>query len=152
MKVSIRSRGFSRVVCLCALLAFASGAAAGELQYFRPAGSKAPYAAAVKAGDTVYVSGQLGAGADGKLPADFETQARNTMANVATALKSAGLGMDDVSHCTAMITDMSNWATFNSVYVAAFKPDHLPARSAMAVSALPMGALVEVDCKAYAGK
>jgi reactive intermediate/imine deaminase len=153
MKLSVFSRrSLSRVLCPCALLAVTAGASAAELQYFRPAGSKAPYAAAVKAGDTVYVSGQLGAGADGKLPADFETQARNTMANVAAALKSAGLGTDDVSHCTAMITDMQNWAAFNSVYVAAFKPERLPARSAMAVSALPMGALLEVDCKAYAGK
>ncbi|MET0289368.1 MAG: RidA family protein [Pseudoxanthomonas sp.] len=153
MKLSVFSwRSFSRVLCLGALLAVTAGASAAELQYFRPAGSKAPYAAAVKAGETVYVSGQLGAGADGKLPADFETQARNTMANVATALKSAGVSVDDVAQCTVMITDMANWAAFNTIYVAAFKPERLPARSAMAVSALPMGALLEVDCKAYAGK
>ncbi|WDS34601.1 RidA family protein [Pseudoxanthomonas sp.] len=146
------SRAILHAVSLLSLSGAASLASAADLQYFSPAGSKAPYSAAVRAGDTVYVSGQLGVGADGKLPDDFDAQASNTMANVGTALGRAGLSLDDVSQCTVMIVDMAHWAAFNKIYSAAFKPDKLPARSAMAVTALPMGALLEVDCKAYAGK
>ncbi|WP_165421891.1 RidA family protein [Pseudoxanthomonas winnipegensis] len=142
------------LLCSTALLTlsvFAAVAPAADLEYFIPAGSKAPYAAAVRAGDTVYVSGQLGVDAEGKLPDAFDAQARNTMANVAKALQRAGRSMDDVARCTVMITDMANWSTFNAIYTAAFKPERLPARSAMAVSALPMKALLEMDCTAYAG-
>jgi reactive intermediate/imine deaminase len=146
------SRSILHAAGLLSLFAVACAASAADLQYFSPAGSKAPYAAAVRAGDTVYVSGQLGVGADGKLPEAFETQASNTMANVGTALARAGLSMDDVAQCTVMIVDMAHWASFNKIYVAAFKPDKLPARSAMAVTALPMNAALEVDCKAYGGK
>ncbi|SEL44805.1 reactive intermediate/imine deaminase [Pseudoxanthomonas sp. GM95] len=145
------SRSILRAAGLLSLCVVATAASAADLQYFSPAGSKAPYSAAVRAGDTLYVSGQLGVGADGKLPEDFDTQASNTMANVGTALGRAGLSMDDVAQCTVMIVDMAHWAAFNKAYTAAFKPEKLPARSAMAVTALPMGALLEVDCKAYAG-
>ncbi len=145
------SRFILRTACLLSLSGTACLASAADLQYFRPAGSKAPYAVAVRAADTVYVSGQLGVGADGKLPEDFDTQASNVMNNVASALHSAGLSMDAVAQCTVMIVDMAHWASFNKIYVAAFKPDRLPARSAMAVTALPMNAALEVDCKAYAG-
>ncbi len=147
----MKSHRFSlRVLGFGCLLGVALSAQAADLEYHRPAGSKAPYAAAVRAGDTVYVSGQLGVGADGKLPADFATQASNTMANVAKVLGTAGASMDQVTQCTVMIADMKDWAEFNKLYVAAFKPDHLPARSAMAVSALPMQAALEVGCTAYA--
>lgn len=136
---------------LLTLSLFAHAAPAADLEYFSPPSSKAPYSAAVRAGDTVYVSGQLGVDAEGKLPEDFDAQARNTLANVAKALQRAGRSMDDVARCTVMITDMANWSAFNAIYSGAFKPDRLPARSAMAVSALPMKALLEVDCTAYAG-
>lgn len=144
------SRYCLRSAGLLALSLMANAATAADLQYFSPAGSKAPYSAAVRAGDTVYVSGQLGLGADGKLPEDFDSQARNVMANVAKTLQGAGRSMDDVARCTVMITDMAHWSAFNAIYVSAFKPDRLPARSAMAVSALPMQALLEVDCIADA--
>lgn len=146
------SRSILRAACLLGLAGVAMLARAGDLQYFSPAGSKAPYSAAVRAGDTVYVSGQLGVDADGKLPQDFQAQASNVMANVGTALQRAGVSMDDVAQCTVMIVDMANWAAFNKVYTAAFKPDKLPARSAMAVTALPMQAALEVDCKAYSAR
>lgn len=146
------SRSILRAAGLLSLSAFACVASAADLQYFSPAGSKAPYSAAVRAGGTVYVSGQLGVGADGKLPEDFDTQASNVMVNVGAALQRAGLSMDDVAQCMVMIVDMQHWAAFNRIYSAAFKPDKLPARSAMVVTALPMNAALEVDCKAYAGK
>ena len=49
-----------------------------------------------------------------------------------------------------MLADMSNWAEFNSVYVRYFKPGRMPARSAFGASGLALGALVEVECCAYA--
>lgn len=139
-----------RLLCICALLSPAvmasAVAATPELQYYRDAGSKAPYSPAVRIGQTVYVSGQLGVGADGKLVQGFEAQTRQAMDNVAAALKRVGLGMDDVGRCTAMITDTTQWSQFNAIYTSYFKPERLPARSAFGATGLPMGAAVEIDC------
>ncbi|MGZ2412920.1 enamine deaminase RidA (YjgF/YER057c/UK114 family) [Sphingomonas sp. F9_3S_D5_B_2] len=50
-----------------------------------------------------------------------------------------------------MLSDMANWPAFNKVYVTYFAPGHLPARSALGVNGLALGAMVEVECQAYAG-
>src|SRR5687767_2040155 len=68
-------------------------------------GQRLPFSNAVRAGDTVYLSGALGIGADGKLPAGIEAQARQTMDNIGATLKSAGLGWGDVVKCTVMLDD-----------------------------------------------
>ena len=133
----------------------ASAATAAPIQYFpAPAvqGRPAPFSSAVRAGDTVYLSGQIGIGADGKLPAGIEAQTRLAMNNVGAVLKRAGLGWGDVVHCTAMLSDMGNWPAFNSVYVTYFPAGKLPARSAIGANGLALGALLEVECQAYAGK
>ena len=75
-----------------------------------------PFSSAVRAGDTVYLSGALGIGPDGKLPAGIEAQARQTMDNIGGVLKSAGLGWGDVVKCTVMLDNMADWPAFNLVY------------------------------------
>ena len=72
------------------------------------------------------------------------------MENIGAVLAENGLSFDDVFKCTIMLADMSNWAEFNSVYVRYFKPGRMPARSAFGASGLALGALVEVECCAYA--
>ena len=115
-------------------------------------GQRLPFSNAVRAGDTVYLSGALGVGADGKLPAGMEAQARQTMDNIAATLKSAGLGWGDVVKCTVMLDNMSDWPAFNGVYRTYFPDGKFPARSAFGADGLALGALVEVECIAYAGK
>jgi 2-iminobutanoate/2-iminopropanoate deaminase len=120
------------------------------LEYFKRPGSPAPFSAAVRVGDVLYLSGQIGASReDGTVPPDIESQTRLVMANMQDALTLAGASLDDVFKCTVMLADMSQWARFNAVYVKYFKPDRLPARSAFGASGLALGAGVELECMAY---
>ena len=131
------------------------------LQYYPPSGPAAeaaraggftlPFSAAVRVGDILYLSGQIGAGPDGSLPDGIEAQARQVMANVGAVLAQAGLGFVDVFHCLVMLADMSEWGAFNRVYLEHFDAGRLPARSAFAASGLALGARVEIECKAWAG-
>ena len=115
-------------------------------------GQPLPFSEAVRVGDILYLSGQLGRAPDGKLPDGIEAQTRQTLDNIGATLKSAGLGYGDVFHCTAMLSDMANWPAFNKVYVTYFPEGKRPARSAFGTSGLALGALVELECQAYAGK
>lgn len=111
----------------------------------------APYASAVRVGDMLYLSGQTG-DVDGELKAGFEAQARQSMENIGAVLQERGLSYADLVKCTVMLADMKNWPVFNSIYVPYFQPGRLPARSAIGANGLAQGALVEVECWAYAGK
>lgn len=128
-------------------MSFTSRAADGLTHYIEP-GSKLPFSSAVKAGRSVYLSGQIGLSATE--PNDFSSQARRAMDHVAAEAKLAGLSMDDVAQCLVMIKDMSNWPAFNRIYAGYFSAGHYPARSALGATALAMGAAVEVQCTAYA--
>lgn len=114
-------------------------------------GQRLPFSSAVRAGDTVYLSGALGIGPDGKLADGMDAQAKLAMENLGTALKSAGLGWGDVVKCTVMLDNMADWPAFNKVYVTYFPEGKFPARSAFGADGLALGALVEVECIAYAG-
>lgn len=111
-----------------------------------------PFSEAVRVGDVLYLSGQLGIGADGKLPAGIEAQTKQTLDNIGATLKRAGLGYEDVFHCTVMLSDMANWPAMNKVYVTYFPEGKRPARSAFGANGLALGALIELECEAYAGK
>jgi len=115
-------------------------------------GQALPFSEAVRVGDTLYLSGQLGRGPDGKLPEGIEAQTKQTLDNIGATLKLAGLGYADVFHCTAMLSDMANWPAFNKVYVSYFPEGKRPARSAFGANGLALGALIELECQAYAGK
>lgn len=115
-------------------------------------GQRLPFSTAVRAGNFVYLSGEIGRRADGTLPDGIEAQARQTMDNIGAALKEAGLGWGDVVKCTVMLDDMADWPAFNQVYVTYFPDGQFPARSAFGADGLALGALVEVECIAYAGK
>ena len=115
-------------------------------------GQPLPFSEAVRVGDVLYLSGQLGRGADGKLPEGIEAQTRQTLDNIGATLKLAGLTHADVFHCTAMLSDMKLWPDFNKAYVTYFPEGKRPARSAFGTSGLALGALIELECQAYAGK
>ena len=116
----------------------------------RAGGFRLPFSSAVRVGDILYLSGVIGTGGDGTLPAGVEAQARQTMDHIGAMLKRAGRSFDDVFKCTVMIDDMKQWQAFNQVYTTYFKPDRLPARSAFGADGLALGALVEVECLAHA--
>src|SRR3954462_3009218 len=118
----------------------------------RPDGSAPPFSSAVRVGDVLYLSGQLGIGPDGKLPDGIEAQTKQALDNIGAVLKRAGVGYGDVFHCTAFLSDMQNWPAFNTVYVPYFPAGKLPARSAFGANGLALGALLELECQAYAGK
>lgn len=117
-----------------------------------PNGQSLPFSAAVRVGDVLYLSGQIGIGPDGKLPDGIEAQTKQAMDNIGSVLKGTGLNYGDVFHCTAFLNDMKNWPAFNKVYVPYFPAGKLPARSAFGANGLARGALLEVECQAYAGK
>jgi len=131
------------------------------LQHFPPSGAAAeaaraggfvlPFSSAVRAGDVLYLSGQIGALPDGSLPEGIEAQSRQAMANVGAVLETAGLGFDDVFHCLVMLADMAEWGAFNRIYLEHFQAGRLPARSAFAAAGLALGARVEIECQAWAG-
>ena len=106
-----------------------------------------PYSQAVDAKTLVFVSGQLGLDpAKGDFAgATVEEQAEQALKNLEAILAEAGLGLDGVVKTTVFLTDMADFAIVNQVYAAHFTGPILPARSAVQVSALPKGGLVEIE-------
>jgi reactive intermediate/imine deaminase len=119
------------------------------LEFYSRPGSRAPFSPAVRAGDFIYTSGQIGVMPDGTVPSEMKTQAKLAMDHVGAALGLAGARFEDAVHCTVMLADMTQWPAFNEVYVTYFKRGRLPARSAVGASGLALGAGVEVECTAY---
>ena len=115
-------------------------------------GQALPFSDAVRVGDVLYLSGQIGIGPDGKLPDGIEAQTKLAMDNVGAILKRAGLGYERIFHCTAFLADMKDWPAFNRVYVGYFPGGQMPARSAFGANGLALGARLEIECQAYAGK
>ena len=116
-------------------------------------GTPAPFSKAVRVGDILYLSGVIGRSAEGKVPEGIEAQTKAAMDDIGATLKAAGLGYADIFHCTVFLSDMKTWPAFNKVYVGYFPARQLPARSALGVSALARpGALMEIECQAYAGR
>ena len=111
-----------------------------------------PYSPAVRAGPWLVCSGQVGIepGPDGPVLAEgFEAQTRRAIANVADVLAGHGLAWRHVVKTTVFLTDMAEYPVFNEIYVEALGT-HRPARSLVAVAALPLGAEVEIEAWAYA--
>lgn len=106
-----------------------------------------PFSESVRAGDLLFLSGQVGvAPATGELvDGGIRAESRQTMENIRTALGRRGLGMGDVVKCTVMLADIAEWPAFNEVYRTFFDEPY-PARSAFAASGLALGARVEVEC------
>jgi 2-iminobutanoate/2-iminopropanoate deaminase len=108
-------------------------------------GAIGPYSQAIRSGDMVFCSGQLGIEpVSGELVEGVEAQAERALRNLQSVLDAAGLGFDDVVKTTIFLTDMGDFAAVNAVY-APFMPDPPPARSTVQVAALPKGGLVEIE-------
>jgi 2-iminobutanoate/2-iminopropanoate deaminase len=106
-----------------------------------------PYTPAVRAGDWIIVSGQLGM-SDGVLADGVAAQTALAITNLAARLAELGAELTDVAKTLCFLTDMATFAEFNEAYVAGFG-SHRPARSTIGVAALPAGAAVEIEAWAY---
>lgn len=111
-----------------------------------------PYSQAIEVNGFVYASGQLPIDpATGAFPeGGVKEQTRQSLLNVKAILEEAGLAMSNVVKTTVYLADMGDFATMNEVY-SQFFAQPFPARSAIAVKALPKGALVEVEVVAARG-
>jgi reactive intermediate/imine deaminase len=116
--------------------------------------ARLPFSPAVRVGDILYLSGALGnlPGTVELVAGGIEAETRQTMENIRAVLAENGVGFRDVFKCTVMLADMSLWPVFNSIYVTYFDPDRLPVRAAFGANGLALGALVELECWAYAGE
>ena len=105
-----------------------------------------PYSQAVRVGDLVFTAGQVALDpATGKLvEGGIEEQTRQVLQNLAAVLEAAGSSLDRVVKTTVFLKDMGDFAAMNAVY-AEFFPTDPPARSTVEVSALALGALVEIE-------
>ncbi len=105
-----------------------------------------PYSLAIANGDLLFVSGQIPLdSATGKLVGgDVSAQARQSLENLKSVLEAAGLGFGHVVKTTIFLTDMADFAAVNEVYKA-YVSEPYPARSTIAVAALPLGAKVEIE-------
>lgn len=107
-------------------------------------GAIGPYSQAYAAGGLVITSGQLPVDpATGEMPAGIAAQAEQSCKNVGAILTEAGAGFDKVIKTTCFLADMGDFAAFNEVYAKFFTSK--PARSCVAVKALPKGALCEIE-------
>ena len=108
-----------------------------------------PYSYGVVAGDMVFLSGQTPIDpATGKLvEGDIAAQTEQVFKNIEAVLKAAGRTFKDVVKCNVYLTDMANFAAMNAVYATKFEAPY-PARTTVAVAALPLGCIVEIECVA----
>lgn len=110
------------------------------------------YSQAVRAGDTVYISGQIPLDpASGELVGgDIDKEIRRAFDNLAAIAKAAGGSLADAVKVTVFLTDLANFAKVNEI-MAQYVPQPWPARAAVGVSQLPRGARVEVECILHLG-
>ena len=130
-------------------------AVAAEPEFFpRKAepGKTYPFSEAVRVGDMLYLAGEIGLGADGKLaPGGVKAETKQVMDNIGANLARHHSSFDQVVQCTVALADIKEWADFNEVYKGYFSK-HFPARMAYGASGLALGARVEVQCNAAVGK
>ena len=124
-------------------------AAAPEVEYLNAPGTEnlgLPFSAAVRVGNTLYLSGQIGniPGTLDLAPGGIQGQTRQTMDNIKQALEHFGSSMDRVVKCTVFLADMDEWGAMNEVYRTYF--ENPPARSALGASGLAMNGRVEIEC------
>ncbi|AAV90571.1 RidA (reactive intermediate/imine deaminase A) family protein [Zymomonas mobilis subsp. mobilis ZM4 = ATCC 31821] len=107
-----------------------------------------PFSEAVKVGNTIYLSGQVGiVPATQQLAAGgIQAESHQVMQNIKAVLEVHGYQMDNLVKCTAFLADMKEWPAFNEIYKGYLVEGKYPARSALGANGLALGARVEVEC------
>lgn len=105
-----------------------------------------PYSQAIRTGDLIFTAGQLGIVPETQHLAgsDIESQTRQALDNIQTILETAGSCLENVVKCTVFLADIEDFSCMNRIYSEYFAQDP-PARSAVQVAALGLGALVEIE-------
>ena len=105
----------------------------------------------MRAGDTVYLSGQIGLDPETmQLAEGIEAQIHRVFRNLAAVADAAGLGLEHAVRMTVYLTDLAHFARVNEIMAQYAKPPY-PSRAAVGVASLPRGALIEIDCILHAG-
>jgi len=125
-----------------------------EVKYLQMPGMEGrnlPFSSAVRAGNTLYLSGNLGniPGTMDLAEGGITGETRQTMENISAVLQQFGSSMDEVVKCTVFLADMAEWGAMNEVYKTFFK--NPPARSALGVNGLALNGRVEIECIAVTG-
>jgi reactive intermediate/imine deaminase len=109
------------------------------------------YSQAVRAGDTLYLSGQIGLDpATMQMAEGVEAQTHRVFRNLAAVADAAGMSLDQAVRMTVYLTDLAHFARVNEI-MAQYVREPYPARAAVGVASLPRGALVEIDAILHAG-
>ncbi|HEY0411697.1 MAG TPA: RidA family protein [Allosphingosinicella sp.] len=132
-----------RILGSLVLIAFAAAATPAAAQPY-------PFSEAVRAGDILYLSGQIGVAPGTAKPVSggVTAETRQAMDNIGATLRRHGLGYGHLVRCMVMLTDMTQWPELNRVYASYFPDGRYPARSAIGASTLALGAQVEIECTA----
>ncbi|WP_332025190.1 Rid family hydrolase [Rudaea sp.] len=145
MKNLSKSMGFAALALLTAQ------ALAAEPEFFARKGAPGqtyPFSEAVQVGQMLYLSGDIGIGANGKIvEGGVKAETKQAMDNIGANLARHHSSFDQVVQCTVALADIAEWPAFNEVYKGYFSK-HFPARMAYAASGLALGARVEVQCNA----
>ncbi|QGP79051.1 RidA family protein [Sphingobium sp. CAP-1] len=107
-----------------------------------------PFSPAVRVGDILFMSGQIGQTPEGmdRHREGFDAAVKSAMDSIGVILKDNGLDFGNVVKCTVMLDDMADWPRFNAAYLPYFAGKRLPARSAFGADGLALGAPLEVEC------
>jgi 2-iminobutanoate/2-iminopropanoate deaminase len=139
-----------KYVFICLLICIISGCTQGPVpQYIistdRAPAAIGPYSQAVQAGNTLYLSGQLGIEPEtGEFAqGGFEAQARQALENQKAVLEAAGFSLAQVVQCQVFVKDMNQYPVFNEIYSQYFKQD-FPARAVLEVARIPKDGLIEI--------
>ena len=146
------------LVLVCALLPACVAPSAARPARSWPASERAPqpvgpYSQAVRVGDTLWLAGQVGLDPESGalVEGGVAAQTERALANLGAVLEAAGMGLGDVVEVQVFLADLGDFAAMNAVYADAFPPP-APARTTVGVSALPLGAAVEIRAVAVAAR
>ncbi|MEO5624737.1 MAG: Rid family hydrolase [Dokdonella sp.] len=112
-----------------------------------PAGMTPPFSEAVRVGDMLYMSGEIGIDKGKLVEGGIAVETKQVMDNIGANLARHGSSFDRVIQCTVALADIKDWPAFNEIYRGYFTK-HFPARMAYATGGLALGARVEVQCNA----
>ncbi|CAN5594130.1 hypothetical protein BH10BAC4_BH10BAC4_06790 [soil metagenome] len=136
-------------ILLLAMVTLLNAQTKESVKYINGDGSSTlPFSQAVRVGNILYLSGQIGSKpAGGLVEGGIGPETRQIMENIKVVLEQNGSSMDKVIKCTCMLADIGDWAKMNAEYVKYFTK-HKPARSSFGTSGLAMGAKAEIECMA----
>ena len=145
------------VTLVAAAFSVAAEAAKPRVEFLTsPATTNAdlPFSEAVRVDNTLYLSGKIGVtpGTRNVVPGGIKAETKQVMDSIKEVLERNGSSLTQVVKCTVMLADMKEWDDMNSVYVTYFPKGRRPARSALGVNGLALGARVEIECIAIVGK